>query len=170
MNVVKVLMAAATVASFSLVASAAGALEQKPILTLDMAKKMADACEAARAKGGWRPLNIAIFDDGGNIKLFRRQENAFLGSIQIATMKGHTSAMFPFPTRVMANLAFGQDGKPAPVPGIAFVPGIISFAGGVPIMTGAGQQIGAIGVSGASADEDEMCAKAGVAAIADMLK
>jgi len=170
MYIVKVLMAAATVASFSLIASAAGALEQKPILTLDMAKKMADACEAARAEGGWRPLNIAIFDDGGNIKLFRRQENAFLGSIQIATMKGHTSAMFPFPTRLVENLAFGKDGKPAALPGIAFVPGIVSFAGGVPIMTGAGQQIGAIGVSGASADEDEMCAKAGIGAIADMLK
>ncbi|MDE0724856.1 MAG: heme-binding protein [Alphaproteobacteria bacterium] len=56
------------------------------------------------------------------------------------------------------------------MPGIAFVPGIISFAGGVPIFTGGGQQIGAIGVSGASADEYEMCAKAGIAAIADMLK
>ena len=30
--------------------------------------------------------------------------------------------------------------------------------------------LGAIGVSGASAEEDEMCAKAGIDAIADMLK
>jgi len=63
-----------------------------------------------------------------------------------------------------------DNGKPAGLPGIALVPGIISFAGGVPIFTGGGQQIGAIGVSGASADEYEMCAKAGIAAIADMLK
>ena len=149
---------------------AAQALESKPILTLDMAKKMADACEAARATGGWRALNIAIYDDGGNLKLFRRQENAFLGSIQISQMKGHTSAMFPFPTRLMGTLSFGKDGEPPAVPGIAFIPGIASFAGGLPIMTAGGQQIGGIGVSGASADEDEMCAKAGVDAIADMLK
>ncbi|MBT5194572.1 MAG: heme-binding protein, partial [Rhodospirillaceae bacterium] len=149
MNILKTILLAAAVAIFGLASTAAGALEMKPILTLDMAKKMADACEAARAKGGWRPLNIAIFDDGGNIKLFRRQENAFLGSIQIATMKGHTSAMFPFPTRLVESLAFEEkDGKPPALPGIAFVPGIISFAGGVPIMTAAGQQIGAIGVSG----------------------
>ncbi len=38
------------------------------------------------------------------------------------------------------------------------------------VLTAGGQQIGAIGVSGASADEDEMCAKAGIDAIADMLK
>ncbi len=148
----------------------AQALEQKPILTLDMAKTMADACEAARATAGWRPLNIAIFDDGGNLKLFRRQENAFLGSIQISQMKGHSSAMVPFSTRVFGELAFGKDGAAAPLPGIALIPGIASFSGGLPIMTGDGHQIGAIGVSGASADEDELCAKAGIEAIADMLK
>ena len=162
-------VAAGVVALLTLGAEAR-ALEQKPIITLDMAKTMADACEAARATGGWRPLNIAIYDDGGNLKLFRRQENAFLGSIQISQMKGHSSAMFPFPTRLFGELAFGKDGEAAPIPGIAFVPGIASFAGGLPIMTAGGQQIGAIGVSGASADEDEMCAKAGIDAIADMLK
>ncbi len=148
----------------------AQALEQKPILTLDMAKTMADGCEAARAKAGWPALNIAIFDDGGNLKLFRRQENAFLGSIQISQMKGHSSAMFPFSTRVLGELSFGKDGAAPPVPGIAFIPGIASFSGGLPIMTGDGHQIGAIGISGASSDEDELCAKAGIEAIADMLK
>ena len=162
-------VAAGAVALVTLGAEAR-ALEQKPIITLDMAKTMADACEAARAEGKWRPLNIAIYDDGGNLKLFRRQENAFLGSIQISQMKGHSSAMFPFPTRLFGDLAFGKDGGAAPIPGIAFVPGIASFAGGLPIMTAGGQQIGSIGVSGASADEDEMCAKAGIDAIADMLK
>ena len=146
------------------------ALEQKPILTLAMAKKMADACEVRQQKEGWRPLNIAIFDDGGNLKLFRRQEKAFLGSIQISQMKGHTSAMFPFPTRVMGNLAFGEKDKPPRVPGIAFIPGIASFPGGLPIKTAGGHQIGSIGVSGATGDQDEMCAQAGIEAIADMLK
>lgn len=151
-------------------------MAKKPVLTLEMAKKMADACEAAQAKGAaqaedkWRSINIAIYDDGGNLKLFRRQENAFLGSIQISQMKGHTSAMFPFPTRLFGTLAFGEEGKPARVPGIAFIPGIASFAGGLPIKTADGQQIGAIGVSGATGDQDEMCAQAGIDAIADMLK
>lgn len=145
-------------------------MPKKPMLTLEMANKMADACEAARAKEGWRPLNIAIFDDGGNLKLFRRQDNAFLGSIQISQMKGHTSSMFPSPTRRYGNLAFGEEGKPPVAPGIAFVPGIASFPGGLPIMTANGQQIGGIGVSGATGDQDEMCAQAGIDAIADMLK
>jgi uncharacterized protein GlcG (DUF336 family) len=146
------------------------ALDQKPVLTLEIAQKMADACEAAQAKGGWRPVNIAIVDDGGNLKLFRRQENAFLGSIAISQDKAWTSAMFPFSTRTVEEISFGKDGKPGPVPGLAFSEGLAAFAGGLPIMTADGHQIGGIGVSGASADEDEMCAQAGIDAVKDMLK
>ncbi|MEE9146129.1 MAG: heme-binding protein [Candidatus Tectomicrobia bacterium] len=156
---------------FMLVAAAPlGALEQKPVLTLDMAKKMADACEAARNAAGWRPINIAIYDGGGNLTLFRRQDNAFLGSIQIAQLKGHTSAMFPIPTRMLGEIAFGKEGQAPRAPGIAYVPGLASFPGGLPIVTPAGQRLGAIGVSGATGDEDEMCAKAAIDAIAAMLK
>jgi len=160
---------AAAVMVFGL-GGAAQALDQKPILTLDMASKMADGCEAAAKAAGHRPVNIAIFDDGGNLKLFRRQDNAFLGSIQISQMKGHTSTVFPFPTRVMSELAYGKDGQPGMVPGIAQIPGVAAFAGGLPIMTGDGHQIGGIGVSGATSDEDEACAQAGIDAVADMLK
>jgi uncharacterized protein GlcG (DUF336 family) len=37
-------------------------------------------------------------------------------------------------------------------------------------MTAAGDHIGSIGVSGATGDQDEMCAQAAVDAIAEMLK
>jgi glc operon protein GlcG len=167
MRIKTTLMAAAIAFGF---AGGAQALDSKPILTLDMAKTMADACEALATGSGWRPVNIAIFDDGGNLKLFRRQENAFLASIQVSQMKGHTSAMLPFPTRLVAELGYGKDGAPAPVPGIVEIPGIAAFAGGLPIMTAAGQQLGGIGISGATADEDEACAQAGIDAIAGMLQ
>ncbi len=166
----KTLAAVAAAAFVFCATTGAQALEQTPIMTLEIAKKMADACEAKAIAEGWRPVNIAIFDEGANLKLFRRQENAFLGSIQISQMKGHSSAMFPFSTRLFAELSFGKDGNPAPIPGIAHVPGIATFAGGLPIMTAGGAQIGGIGVSGASADEDEQCAQAGIDAVADMLK
>jgi uncharacterized protein GlcG (DUF336 family) len=166
MRIRTTLLAAAIAFGF---AGGAQALDQKPILTLDMAKTMADACEAMAVAEGWRPVNIAIFDDGGNLKLFRRQENAFLGSIQVSQMKGHTSAMFPFPTRLLAELGYGKDGEPGRVPGLVEIPGVAAFAGGLPIMTAAGQQIGGIGISGATSDEDEACAQAGIDAIADML-
>ncbi|MGY9053998.1 MAG: heme-binding protein [Alphaproteobacteria bacterium] len=49
------------------------------------------------------------------------------------------------------------------------MPGVIAFAGGLPIKAG-DHQIGGIGVSGASADQDEECAQAGLDAAADDLK
>ena len=45
----------------------------------------------------------------------------------------------------------------------------IGFAGGLPIRTKSGVLLGAIGVSGASADEDEQCAAAAIKAIEDIL-
>ena len=50
------------------------------------------------------------------------------------------------------------------------VPGIIAFAGGLPIMTEDKVQIGAVGVSGGTADQDETCAQAGIEAAKDALK
>ena len=71
------------------------------------------------------------------------------------------SARFPFPTRIVEQLAYGKDLKGGAVPGIAQVPGIIAFAGGLPIMIVDNVHIGGIGVSG-TADQDETCAQAGI--------
>ena len=45
-------------------------VEMKPKITLDLASKMADACEKKKLSTNWRPLNIAIVDDGANLILF----------------------------------------------------------------------------------------------------
>jgi uncharacterized protein GlcG (DUF336 family) len=50
------------------------------------------------------------------------------------------------------------------------VPGIIAFAGGLPIMTEGKVHIGGIGVSGGTSDQDETCAQAGLDAVKDSLK
>jgi glc operon protein GlcG len=49
-------------------------------------------------------------------------------------------------------------------------PGIIAFAGGLPIITADNVQIGAIGMSGGTADQDETCAQAGIEGAKDWLK
>jgi glc operon protein GlcG len=149
-------------ASMFLVGSAA-ALETRPILTLDVAKKMAQACEAKARQEGWK-MNIAILDSGGNLKAFVRMDDAFLKSIDIAMIKAQTSAGFPFSTKQVEEIAKTR------VPGIAFIPGIATFEGGLPIKTAAGAHIGGIGVSGASAEQDGMCAQAALDAVANDLK
>ena len=138
----------------------------KPFLTLEMAKKIADVCEKKAKSEGWREVNIAIYDDGGNLKLFRRQDNAFLHSIKIAKLKGHTSAGLPRTTRDLGKLNYSYGDRPL---GIEEVPGFVIFPGGVPIITNDGYQVGGVGVSGATGDQDEECAKVGIAAISAML-
>lgn len=144
------------------VAATASAQDKKTVLTLDTAKKIAAACVAKANAEGWR-MNIAILDDGGNLKYFERMDGAFRGSIQVAQLKANTSTMFPFPTKMLGEIA-------QRVPGIAHVPGVVTFEGGLPIKTGGGEPIGAIGVSGASAEQDGVCAQAGLDAVKDDLK
>ncbi len=56
------------------------------------------------------------------------------------------------------------------MPGIAHVPGIVTFEGGVPIKTAGGEHVGAVGVSGGTAEQDGICAQAGLDLVKDDLK
>ncbi|MFN0039959.1 MAG: GlcG/HbpS family heme-binding protein [Burkholderiales bacterium] len=136
--------------------------QKKTVLNLSTAKKMAEACEARAKTAGWK-MNIAILDTGGNLKYFLRMDDAFMGSIQISQLKAQTSASFPFSTKLIGEIA-------QKIPGIAFVPGIVTFEGGLPIATAAGEHIGSIGVSGASAEDDGICAQVALDAVKDDLK
>lgn len=138
------------------------AQEKKTVLTIETARKMAAGCVAKAKAEGWR-MNIAILDDGGNLKYFERMDGSFMGSIQIAQLKANTSASFPFSTKTLGEIT-------QRVPGIAFVPGIVTFEGGLPIKTASGEHIGAIGVSGATGEQDGICAQAGLDAVKDDLK
>lgn len=147
----------------------ASALDKMPALSLDVAKKMVAGCEAKAKEMGWK-MNISVVDIGANQIAFERMDGAYLGSADIALHKAQTSARFPFPTRGIEQLAYGKDLKGGTVPGLALVPGIIAFAGGLPIMTDDKAHVGAIGVSGGTADQDETCAQAGIDAVKDALK
>lgn len=170
MRIPHALLAAALLAA-ALPPAPAAAAESRPLLTLEMAVRMADACEARQRRAGdWRPVNIAIVDRGADLVLFRRQDDAFLGSIDIALGKARTAARLPFPTRTVVEIAYGKDGEPGRAPGIVHTPGIMPLTGGLPVRNAAGQLLGAIGVSGATGDQDEECAQAGIDAIAGMLR
>ena len=58
-------------------------------------------------------------------------------------------------TREIGDLAYKNKDRGH---GIEHVPGVVTFPGGVPIITKSGAHLGGIGVSGATADQDEgMC-------------
>ncbi len=140
----------------------ATAQEMKPMLTLATAQKMAAACEAKAKAEGWKMV-IAVVDSGGILKHFSRMDDSFLISVNVSQMKANTSAGVPFSSKKFGEIA-------QTIKGLELVPNTATFAGGLPIMTASGKHIGAIGVSGASADQDEACAQAGLDAVKDMLK
>ena len=85
----------------------AKALDKMPELSLEVAKKMAAACEAKSKEQNWK-MNISVVDDGANEIFFEKMDGAYLGSRDIALHKAQTSARFPFPTRFVQELAYGK--------------------------------------------------------------
>lgn len=151
----------------SIAVFAVPALAEEPVKTLPGDITLAQAkviLEAARKKAVEIkvPVNIAVVDAGGNLKAFYRQEDAFLGSIDISIKKAVTARYFNMTTRTLG--AASQPGKS--LYGIEVSnDGLILFAGGVPLIDKNNVIIGAIGVSGGTVDEDESVAMAGAAAI-----
>ena len=88
----------------------ASALDRTPTISLDLAKKMAAACEAKAKEMSWK-MNISVVDSGANEIFFEKMDGAFLGAGDIALHKAQTSARFPFPTRGIEQLAYGKDLK-----------------------------------------------------------
>ena len=146
-------------------APAAEAVEERPILTAAAARKMIDGCLAKAEAEGWL-MHIAILDNHGNLKAYHRMDDAQLLSQDVALGKARSSAVSPRSTRQWGEMAFAG-GAPGAA---AFVPGIIYFEGGLPIMTAGGYHVGGIGVSGDTGANDAICAQAGIDAAADDLQ
>jgi uncharacterized protein GlcG (DUF336 family) len=106
-------------------------------------------------------INVSVLDGGGNPLAFLRMPGAPLHSIGISEDKAYTAVSFGLPTSAWDNALQGQ--SDALRQGLPLRPRFVMFGGGVPILAG-GLVAGAIGVSGASEQQDEECALAGLAA------
>jgi uncharacterized protein GlcG (DUF336 family) len=103
-------------------------------------------------------MNIAIVDEGANLKAFYRMDNAWLGSIDIAIKKARTARFFDMNSGEIGKLS--QPGQP--LFNIEHSNGgLISFPGGVVLRNDEGKIVGAIGVSGGSVEQDHQVAIAG---------
>nr|WP_026191546.1 heme-binding protein [Methylosinus sp. LW4] len=128
-------------------------MKQKFSLTLDGAKKAAAAAEAEAVKNGWNVV-IAIVDDGGNLLYLQRLDGTQASSSETATRKARTSALFKRPTKALEDAVAG--GRVA----LLSLPNVTPLEGGVPLVY-KGEIIGAIGVSGATSQQDAQVAKTG---------
>lgn len=130
-------------------------------ITIEQAKVAVKAAIAKSEELGVK-MNIAVVDAGTNLKAFARMDGAWLGSIDIAIKKARTARMFDMNTGEIGNLS--QPG--GSLYGIEHSnDGLITFPGGVPIRTGQGGIIGAVGVSGSTVENDDIVASTAAKAI-----
>ena len=129
-------------------------------LTLEEAQDILKVA-LAKAKEVAVPMNIAVVDAGGNLKIFARQDGAFLGSIDIAQKKAKTARYFNMSTAELGAAA--QPGKE--LFGIEVTNNGLAIFGGGELLVRGGVVVGAIGVSGGSVVDDTTVAKAGAAAL-----
>lgn len=114
---------------------------------------VARAKDLAQAQGF--SVCIAIVDSSGLMAGFHRMEDAIPGAIDIAIKKARTAALFRTDSAVIGAAA---------QPGGAIYTleatngGLISFGGGVVLHDSHGKVIGALGISGATVEADQVIA------------
>jgi uncharacterized protein GlcG (DUF336 family) len=122
-------------------------------------KVVAGAVADARKQG--LPMAIAVVDNAGQLVAFERMDNTQTASIAVAQDKAVSAAMYRRPTKVFQDvLAAGGAGLR-----VLTLRNANAVEGGIPLMAD-GKIIGAVGVSGGSAEQDGVVAKAGVDALA----
>jgi uncharacterized protein GlcG (DUF336 family) len=119
------------------------------------------ACAVGEAQRLGIRINVAVTDPSGTLMAFLRMPGAFVHSAQIAMDKACTAASFGFATSKWKDIV-GGDALLAS--GLNKQPHMAMFGGGLPIDE-AGQRIGGIGVSGGSAEQDEVCARAALVSL-----
>lgn len=133
-------------------------------VSLGMAKTMADAALAACKAKGYN-TSVAVVDRAGQVLVIMRSEQATAQTAEMARRKAYTARMFRIPTAEFQKRT-EQDPARADQRDLA---DILALSGGVPIQVG-NDTIGAVGSAGSTLDTDDACAKAGIAAVADLLK
>lgn len=122
-------------------------------LLLDAAKKASEEIKV--------PMVIAVVDESGVLKAFRRMDGAALLSVEIAQDKAYTAVSFGIPTHGWFDFIKND---PPLLHGIVKTPRLVVFGGGYPI-TVDGKIIGGIGVSGGHYEQDMKVAEAALAAL-----
>lgn len=145
-----------------LVAVLAQSLVTQKTLSLSLAKTMADAALAECKAKGYH-TSVVVVDRAGQPIVMLRDENATAQTTEMARRKAYTARMFR-----MSTLDFQKRTEDPKYAAQRDVTDILALGGGVPINAGS-ETIGGIASSGSTQDQDDACAKAGVAKVAELL-
>jgi uncharacterized protein GlcG (DUF336 family) len=132
----------------------------RPAFDWSQAQRAAEAAARKAEELGAR-VNVSVVDASGTPMAFLRMAGSLLHSMSICEDKAYTAVSFGIPTSAWAEQM--KEFSELVRQGLLQRPRTAFFGGGVPIVID-GVLAGAIGVSGASEQQDEQCARAGLAA------
>jgi len=134
-----------------------------PSLTLAQASTIVDIALKKGRDTNCAPLSVVVLDAGGHLVAFKREDRSGILRFDIAFGKAWGALGMGFGSRTLAERAAAT---PQFFTMLAAASGgrMVTNPGGVLIKDGGGDIIGAVGISGDTADKDEACAIAGIAA------
>lgn len=137
-------------------------LRSRPTLTLEIARALADAAEAAIAASRFA-MFVAVVDDAGTPLFVARFNDAQPASYEVAVKKAQGAARFRRATKAFEDRVI-RDGRI----NLLSMPGFIAVEGGLPLVVD-GAVVGAIGVSGGTGVEDGQVAAAAAESLPGLL-
>jgi uncharacterized protein GlcG (DUF336 family) len=132
-------------------------------LTLAAAQTLvAKALATARAQA-MKPLVVVVFDARGALKTLAAEDGTSLRRAEIAMGKANGALALGIGSRAIAKRAEEQPTFVAAVSHLVGAAALVPVPGGVLIRDGE-TLLGAVGISGDTSDNDELCAVAGIEA------
>lgn len=130
-------------------------------VSLALANAIIDGAFAKGAELGLQPLSVIVLDAGGHPIAFRRQDGASSLRFAIAAGKAGGALSLGVSSRKVADMAAE---RPTFVTSLSALSpyGMIPAAGGTIIVNDEDQPIGAVGVTGDTSNNDEICGLAGI--------
>ncbi|AKI02723.1 uncharacterized protein IMCC20628_04045 [Hoeflea sp. IMCC20628] len=132
-------------------------------ISLKHASVVVDAALAKGRENSLEPLTVVVLDAGGHLVAAKREDGSGILRLELAKGKSYGALGFGLGSRELAKrsqkvpgfmsaASDASDGRCVPAPG------------GVLIKNSDGHIIGAVGISGDTGDNDEVCAIAGIEA------
>ena len=141
-------------------------MEQVPVLSLEQADLIANGVITCCKRNQFAPITVNVLDAAGLVLVSKRMDGcAPVGIPEFSKAKAYTCIITKNCSRMFRDKYTGSNepGKYCQMTSmVAITDGNMApFPGGVLLKSADGKIVGAVGVSGASGDEDEYCALRG---------
>lgn len=133
-------------------------------LSLDAARTIVTVALRTAREQNFKPMAVVVYDARGALKCVEVEDGTSLRRAEIACGKANGALALGMGSRAIHARAEAQPYFVAAVSHVAGPAALVPVPGGVLIRSKEGRLLGAVGISGDTSDNDEICAVAGIEA------